>query len=560
MIGNTYVDDIQNAVLLFSNPVWSGADSIPSTIIRNITALSVSRSLRDAPFPITTDVIPRRRRHPINVLQSDIAYSAEINDNITILSSRYAQTNNGVIQGLLYVPDLDARDPCKEVEPKYVPSTAVRQSHLPPSDYNLIALVPWYNASCTRSYLASAALDPIRALITYRPDNTTGRPPDAEDEAWNLQDHDAWKTNTKFPMYAVSGAVGSSMMSQLSLYSGNVTSVPYGKNISALYNPDADDYVRIWSQIHVATTDSLPTIWIFILICVAALFFTVAAISCLMHFVQHKRRNSLQRRVMSGEVNLEAMNIKRVTVPTEHIEKFPLFTYNYEPNANSLPPSPTTPRAPVRAHARNKSMGIDETITGTSVQALSEKALPSPTARSTVTGLTVASTATDYQPCCSICSEDYENRVTIIRELSCGHIYHPECIDEFLSSHSSLCPQCRAPMLPTGYCPKVTNSMVRRERAIRKLRGRVIVDDFDVESGPAQPVNWKANVKRKLFRPSNNAANIVQRAPTRQIQSPTPETCLRMRDLAGDDFQDGRSIDGQPRWKRATRTMFPGFS
>ncbi|KAK2597028.1 hypothetical protein N8I77_012902 [Diaporthe amygdali] len=526
MMGNTYVDDIQNAV----NPVWSGADSIPSTIIRNITALS-----------------------------SDIAYSAEINDNITILSSRYAQTNNGVIQGLLYVPDLDARDPCKAIEPAYVPSTAVRQSHLPPSDYNLIALVPWWNASCTRSYLASAALDPIRGLITYRPDDSIEKPPSVDDEVWNLQDHDAWKTTTKFPVYAVSGAVGSSMMTQLSLYSGNVTSVPYGENISALYNPDADDYVRIWSQIHVATADSLPTIWIFILICVAALFFIVAAISCLMHFVQHKRRVSLQRRVMSGEVNLEAMNIKHVTVPIEHVEKFQLFTYNYEPNANSLPPSPTTPRAPARAHVRNNSVGIDETITNTSMPTFAEKALPSPTAKSTVTGITAVSTATDYQPACSICSEDYENRVTIIRELPCGHIYHPECIDEFLTSHSSLCPQCKASMLPNGYCPKVTNSMVRRERAIRKLRGHVIIDDSDVESGHAQPDSWRTNVKRKLFRPSNNADNVVQRVPPRQVQAASPEVQLRMRDLAGDEFHDARSVDGQPKWKRATRTLFPGF-
>ncbi|POS69903.1 hypothetical protein DHEL01_v211703 [Diaporthe helianthi] len=517
--------------LLFSNPVWSGSDSIPSTIIRNITALS-----------------------------SEIAYSAEINDNITILSSRYAQTNNGIIQGLLYVPDLKARDPCTEFESAYVPSTAVRQAHLPPSDYNLIALLPWYNANCTRSYLASAALDPIRALITYRPDNSIGRPPPAEDEIWDLQDRDAWKSYSKFPIYAVSGAVGSSMMTQLSLYSGNVTSVPYGENISALYNPDDDDYVRIWSQIHVATTDSLPTIWIFILICVAALLAIVAGISCTMHYVQHKRRSSLQRRVMSGEVNLEAMNIKHVLVPIEHVEKFPLFTYNHEPNANSMPPSPTTPRAPARAHTRHDSLGIDETIISTPVPPYSEKLLPSLTVKSTVTGITAASTSTDYQPTCSICSQDYENRVTIIRELPCGHIFHPGCIDEFLSSHSSLCPHCKASMLPKGSCPKITNSMVRRERAIRKLRGRVIVDDSDVESGRTRPDTWKSSVKRKLFRPNNNAANLVQRVPARQAEGPTPEVRLRMRHLAGEEFHDGRSLNGQPKWKTATRTLFPGFS
>jgi hypothetical protein len=520
----------------------------------------VSDSPPDAASPNPEDVFSRRPQSLINVLQRNIAYSAEINDNITVLSSRYAQTNNGVIQGLLYVPDLESRDPCTQFESAYVPSTAVRQAHLPPSDYNLIALVPWYNANCTRSYFASAAFDPIRALITYRPDNSIEQPPPAEDEIWNLHDRGSWKSNTKFPIYAIPGAIGYSMMTQLSLYSGNVTSVPYGENISALYNPDADDYVRIWSQIRVATTDSLPTIWIFILICVAALFFIVAGISCTMHYVQYRRRASLQRRVMSGEVNLEAMNIKRVLVPIEHVEKLPLFTYNYEPNANSLPPSPTTPRAPVRAHVRENSLGIDEAITAIPAPPYSEKALPSPTAKSTFTGITAVSTATDYQPTCSICAQDYENRVTIIRELPCGHIFHPECVDEFLSCHSSLCPQCKASMLPKGFSPKITNSMVRRERAIRKLRGRVFIEDSDVESGRVQPETWKSTVRRKLFRPSNNGASLVQQVPTRQAEGLTGEVRLRMRDLAGGEFHDGQSLNGQPKWKRVTRTLFPGFS
>lgn len=43
-------------------------------------------------------------------------------------------------------------------------------------------------------------------------------------------------------------------------------------------------------------------------------------------------------------------------------------------------------------------------------------------------------------------------------------------IDEFLGEVSSLCPICKASMLPRGYCPEITNETVRRERAIRRLR------------------------------------------------------------------------------------------
>lgn len=466
--------------------MWSGSDSIPSTVIRNITALSVSRPVPDA--SATRSSVPsRRRRHRrgqlVNVVQSDIAYSAELNENITILSSKYSPTNNGIIQGLMYVPDLDASHPCKKLESAYIPSTAVRQSDLPPSDYNLIALVPWYNASCTKAYLSAATVDPIRAYITYRPDNRSEKPPGVDDKQWDLHDSGAWKTSSKFPIYAVPGVMGSAMMEALSLYSGNVSSVPYGENITAMYSPDADDYVRIWSQIHLATSDTLPTLWVFVLVCIAVLLLVVAAISCLIHYIQRKRRASLQRRVISGEVNLEAMNIKRVTVPIEHIEKFPLFTYNYEPKSSVSLPWPTPP---ARGHVRSSSKGIGETTVTISTPPVSEKAMASPAVTSSAAGLTAADKATDPQPTCKICMDDFQNRVTIIRELPCGHIYHPECIDEFLSEQSSLCPQCKTLLLPKGYCPKITNAMVRRERAIRRLRGRVIVEDSDAEIGVAR--------------------------------------------------------------------------
>ncbi|KAJ4421875.1 hypothetical protein N0V82_003475 [Gnomoniopsis sp. IMI 355080] len=521
MMGNTYVDDIANAVLLFSNPVWSGDSSIPSTVIKNITALS-----------------------------NDIAYSSDIDSNITILTSNYATTQSGTIQGLLYVPDLPEDDPCKALEAQHVPKTAVRQADLPPSDYNLIALVPWYNATCTKLYMEAAASDPIRGFITYLPTADSDKPPDVDDEIWSLHDHGAWRSSIKFPVYAISGSAGSNMMTPLGLYSGNVSSVPYGANISAIYGASADDYVRLWTEIHVNTPNSLPLIWIFILACIGVLFAFLALVSCLMHWVQKRRRSSLERRVASGEVNLEAMNIKRVRVPIEYVEKFPLFTYNYEPTHSSPPLSPTSPRM-VRAREGNSS--IDEMQPSTPNHTISEKALASP--RSTVTGITNASTATDYQPRCTICLEDYENRSTIIRELPCGHIYHPDCIDEFLSDVSCLCPQCKASMLPKGYCPPITNGMVRRERALRRLRGQVVVEDGELQEGTN---TWRRNMKKKMYRPSNNAPNPVQNAPSRH--SPTSEARMRMRSLAGADaFSEVDSSDGQPQWKKVTRTVFPGF-
>lgn len=467
------------------------------------------------------------------------------------MTSKYATTQSGTIQGLLYVPDLPEGDPCKELEAQHVPATAVRQADLPPSDYNLIALVPWYNATCTKLYMTAAASDPLRGFITYVPDDSTDKPPDVDDRIWSLHDHGAWKTSSKFPVYAVSGIAGRSMMTPLGLYSGNVSSVPFGANISALYGSSEDDYVRIWTEIHVTTPSSLPTIWVFILVCIGVLLAFLALVSFMMHYVQRRRRTSLERRVAAGEVNLEAMNIKRVRVPIEYVEKFPLFTYNYEATHASPPASPLSPRS--MTLARDGSLPIEATHQGASHAAVSEKGLASP--RSTVTGITNASSATDYQPKCTICLEDFENRVTIIRELPCGHIFHPDCIDEYLSEMSSLCPLCKASMLPKGYCPPITNAMVRRERAIRRLRGQVVVEDGELQESTN---NWKSNLKKKLYRPSNNATDPVQDALARH--SPPPEARLRMQTLAGVDLNDDTdSSDGRPQWKKVTRTVFPGF-
>lgn len=396
----------------------------------------------------------------------------------------------------------------------------------------------------------AAASDPLRGFITYVPDNSIDKPPSVDDRIWNLHDHGAWKTSSKFPVYAVSGIAGRSMMTPLGLYSGNVSSVPFGANISALYGSSEDDYVRIWTEIHVNTPSSLPTIWIFILVCIGVLLAFLALVSFMMHYVQRRRRSSLERRVAAGEVNLEAMNIKRVRVPIDYVEKFPLFTYNYEATHTSPPSSPLSPRA--MSLARDESLPIEAMHQGAANPAILEKALASP--RSTVTGITNASTATDYQPKCTICLEDYENRATIIRELPCGHIFHPDCIDEYLSEVSSLCPLCKASMLPKGYCPPITNAMVRRERAIRRLRGQVVVEDGELQ----EPTNnWRNNLKKKLYRPSKNATSPVQDALSRH--SPPPEARLRMQTLAGDMNDDTDSSDGRPQWKKVTRTVFPGF-
>jgi hypothetical protein len=126
-------------------------------------------------------------------------------------------------------------------------------------------------------------------------------------------------------------------------------------------------------------------------------------------------------------------------------------------------------------------------------------------------------------------------------------------------------------MLPEGFCPKITNTMVRRERAIRRLRGHIDIQDTD--QGPESQTWWMAATSR-IFRaksdPSSSTSTELQEAQPRATRSqpqpvqlplrpghhdgdaeppgiPTALARERMRELAG--FEPDYGEGGQTRCK-----------
>lgn len=505
--------------------------------------------------------------------QSQVAYEERVGTNLTTLTTTNADTLDGTIQGLMYVPDIADYAACDDLQYDFIPSNVTRKSNLPPTNYNLIAIAPWFSMDCTQAYLSAARLDPIRAFVFYKPNNSSNKPQEVDSPVWNLDDNGRWKKDNQFPVFAVPGITGQNMMEQLSLYSGNVSEIPHGDDITELYGPNPNDYVRIWTQLEMKNPKNMIALWTFFPIVIGALLLIVGCVSLTMHLIQRNRRKSLQKRVESGEVDLEASGIKRIQVPAHHVKDFPLYTYNSEPDAASAPPTPSSAGAPMSTRSARSSRSRNSRRRNHDAWSVVSDIRPPGSIRSKRSSLagSVDTTATNYQPNCHICLVRFEHRLSVIRELPCGHIFHPECVDEYLTLQSSLCPMCKHCMLPRGYSPKITNGMVRRERALRKLRGRVDLEDLSVDAGdtkirvfgktlfsistaradvPMTPI--KASNPREVTgdQSTSEHALIEQTPPTIQATNPqgnnseTPETILEEDDRPPSEQSD--SGDVQP--------------
>jgi hypothetical protein len=309
-------------------------------------------------------------------------------------------------------------------------------------------------------------------------------------------------------------------MHQLSLYSGNMTNVPWGAEIAGLPSYDPRDYVRMYTNISLATTAGLRGIWQYLLIIASVLVGMLAFTSATMHFVQRMRRQSLRHRIESGEVNLEALGIKRLTVPRAFIVSLPLFTYDSEDGAPSQQ-SFTSKQLRQTVYERHISQRSSSRQDAARIRYPTRRLPPSLISEESILGRD-NTPSHNFLPeshgMCAICLDDFKSGVTRIRGLPCGHIFHPECIDSFLGNHSSLCPMCKANILPPGYCPaEITNAMVQRERRLRRLRSRITVANDD---NSQDSVNSMAGL-RKL---TSRVKNIILDSPrsARHTESQVP--------------------------------------
>jgi hypothetical protein len=445
-------------------------------------------------------------------------------------------------------------------------------------------------------YFSAARLATTKGVLTYQLGKGDGQPPVLNDMSWSLQDGGAWQSKNQFPTYALASTTGELVMQQLSKYSGNLTDAPFGDQLAESF--DTRDYVRLWATVSTDTGAQLPSLWVFLVIVLAILIVAVSGTSIAMHVIQRRRRNDLRRRVLEGQVDLEALGVKRLNVSQQVLDKLPIYTYtaapadNLEKAAPEVSPAAGVPSAPVDAETEAKILPLARTASA-------------PTTAS-------APVSTLNQPTCPICLDDFEADETQVRELPCRHIFHPDCIDTFLLRNSSLCPMCKQSVLPPGACPvPITNMMVRRERHINRMRTRgaqpnplTSSQPHTSPSGPFGAIGRRiggAMANRRIFSapersrqsptdiemannnplPTTSPAPIIaspplthQGAPVPPLPATTTQNCTptqnrrewaRQRALAmlGRDHAPPSSETEEnergPRWRRTLDKVFPGF-
>jgi Ring finger domain len=388
-----------------------------------------------------------------------------------------------------------------------IPPNAITLHQLP-GDFNLIALIPI--SQCTNDYLLQAKYDQAEAALVYNYTSSTDMSSSPLTTIGSFNN----------PVYGISAAEADPLVRNMINYAGNMSTVPFGRNLSAVYDPA--DYVRLTLTIDTGQTSSLPGLWLFLLVILAALGLIIASTSVSMHLSQYRARRDLRRRIAAGEIDLESLGIKRLTVPREMVDTMSIKIYGA--SSTSIPPS----------RDRNSSSGASDSR----IESISTS--PFDSSEKSISHLKEAPSAGfELSTCCAICLDDYVADVTPVRQLPCKHIFHPHCIDPFLQSRSSLCPLCKRSVLPKGFIPPtltLTNATVARERRIRLMRERA---------------STASSTREEPTGSENDASGIEMTSPTvgegNDLGAPTQE-------------EEDEELRRRPLTRRILESVFPYFT
>ncbi|KAI8536341.1 hypothetical protein RHMOL_Rhmol10G0249600 [Rhododendron molle] len=113
---------------------------------------------------------------------------------------------------------------------------------------------------------------------------------------------------------------------------------------------------------------------------------------------------------------------------------------------------------------------------------------------------------------CAVCVAEFENDDTLRLLPKCDHVFHPECIDAWLASHST-CPVCRANLAPSqeelGQVTESTQSS-DSDGAQNQNQDETQISVDAEEGGNREPVRASEFPKRKIPRSHSTGHSLNQ--------------------------------------------------
>ncbi|KAF3276355.1 Nucleolar protein 58 [Orbilia oligospora] len=559
-------------------------------------------------------------------LNQSLSFALEVSSP-SDFQTLYSQDSKGgnTFKGLLYVPDLDPSDPCDNHD--LVPRNITRKANLPMDDLKLIAYAPLITQHCSRQYMYSAENDNVAAFIFYgvpakysnHTDPLQGEEYPFEYPVYFLDGAIGQPLMNKLSEYS---ANMSEVYNGFNLTEAGYDIRDYARIYTVISTRNTNPMPGLWLFLLVVVAVLLFIIGASSLLMHLFQFhyrrslrrriangevdlegLGVGRITVPREFLAKfplyvyiaenggqstppKRKAQNSTAATRSAPKEEGRRKEKVRVPSAVVVK--------EGVSIMIPATITAERkskGKERVKDKSKSpTAIDTTTspemaevstskgltlaspTTPSTKSRSSPRVQSPSTSSPQLGGAQTPTASSpphhrgyHQTSCPICLDDFIHQETTVRELPCLHIFHPECIDPYLESQSSLCVLCKQSCLPKGYVPiRLTNAIVRRERLLRSVRER------SREVAAATAANNGGN--------SNDEGGILWRWRLRRLRRQELDLMGRQALVRagrgnygergrgggfglGPQYREQRVVEDvvRPRWRETMDRIFPGF-
>ncbi|KAJ5788616.1 hypothetical protein N7457_003606 [Penicillium paradoxum] len=251
---------------------------------------------------------PGQASNSTSSVEENVAYRFVLDRKVQTISSN-GLPDTGLVSGILFVPSLEPHDPCYKITDSSVPSNVTRYEDVSDFGYPLVGLAPWVSAECSLSFLDAAQKVGTQAMIFFQPSsNDTEIPPDSNSSLWTIDKEEEWRVDNHYPVYAIPGPAGISLINDLSWYSDNTVGTKRDSSTEGFAMQSENQ--RLFARIENGTIIMLSLVLIIVY-----------------RLVLRKRRVEFQRRVNEGEVDLEALALNQMKAPQEVVDKMPCYTY-----------------------------------------------------------------------------------------------------------------------------------------------------------------------------------------------------------------------------------------